>query len=73
MGHLAKVEGRMGADQSMSNLEDHMLPSLEFLKKRLFFSKTIIPKHTLKKWIEDYNITLLDCPVQSFNLSLIGY
>jgi len=29
VGHLVEVEGRMDADQYVSILEDHMLPSLD--------------------------------------------
>jgi len=66
VGHLAEVEGRMDADQYVSILEDHMLPSLEesgIPEDEVIFQQDNDPKHTskkAKKWVEDHNITLLD-------------
>ena len=79
VGHLAEVEGRMDADQYVSILEDHMLSSLEesgILKEEVIFQQNNDPKHTskkAKKWMKDNNITLLDWPAQSPDLSPIEY
>ena len=79
VGHLAEVEGRMNADQYMSILEDHMLPSLEesgISEEEVTFQQDNDPKHTskkAKKWMEDRNITLLDWPAQSPDISPIEH
>jgi hypothetical protein len=79
VGHLAEVEGRMDADQYVSILEDHMLPSLEesgIPEDEVIFQQDNDPKHTskkAKKWVEDHNITLLDWPAQSPDLSPIEH
>jgi len=79
VGHLAEVEGRMNADQYMSILEDHMLPSLEesgISEEEVTFQQDNDPKHTskkAKKWMEDHNITLLDWPAQSPDISPIEH
>ena len=69
--YLAEVEGRMDANQYVSILEDHMLPSLEksrIPEEKVIFQQDNDLKHTskkTKKWIKDNNITLLDWPAQS--------
>jgi hypothetical protein len=79
VGHLAEVEGRMDADQYVSILEDHMLPSLEesgISGEEVIFQQDNDPKHTskkAKKWMKDNNITLLDWPAQSPDLSPIEH
>jgi hypothetical protein len=79
VGHLAEVEGRMDADQYVSILEDHMLPSLEesgISEEEVIFQQDNDPKHTSRKaqkWMEDHNITLLDWPAQSPDLSPIEH
>ena len=79
MGHLAEVEGRMDANQYVSILEDHMLPSLEesgLSGKEVIFQQDNNPKHTskkAKKWMESNKITLLDWPAQSPDLSPIEH
>jgi transposase len=79
VGRLAEVEGRMDADQYVSILEDHMLPSLEesgISGGEVIFQQDNDPKHTskkAKKWMEDNNITLLDWPAQSPDLSPIEH
>jgi transposase len=79
VGHLAEVEGRMDADQYVSILEDHMLPSLEesgISEEEVIFQQDNDPKHTSKKaknWMEDHNITLLDWPANSPDLSPIEH
>ena len=79
VGHLAEVEGRMDADQYVSILEDHMLSSLEesgILEEEVIFQQDNDPKHTskkAKKWMKDNNITLLDWPAQSPDLSPIEH
>ena len=79
VGHLAKVEGRMNADQYVSILEDNMLPSLEesgIPEEEVIFQQDNDPKHTskkAKKWMEDNNITLLDWPAQSPDISPIEH
>ena len=79
VGQLAEVEGTMDADQYVSILEDHMLPSLQesgIPLERLIFQQDNDPKHTskkAKKWMEDNQITLLDWPAQSPDLSPIEH
>jgi len=79
VGHLAEVEGKMNADQYVSILEDHMLPSLEesgISGEEVIFQQDNDPKHTskkAKKWMEDNNIILLDWPAQSPDLSPIEH
>jgi hypothetical protein len=79
VGQLAEIEGRMNADQYVSILEDHMLPSLEesgIPGEEVIFQQDNDPKHTskkAKKWMEGNNITLLDWPAQSPDLSPIEH
>ena len=79
VGHLAEVEGKMDAYQYVSILEDHLLPSLEesgIAGDEVTFQQDNDPKHTskkAKKWMEDQNITLLDWPAQSPDLSPIEH
>ena len=79
VGHLAEVEGRMDADQYVSILEDHILPSLEesgLSGEEVIFQQDNDLKHTFKKgkmWMEGNKITLLDWPAQSPDLSTIEH
>ena len=78
VGHLAEVEERMDANQYVSILEDHMLPSLEEsrIPEEVIFQQDNDPKHTskkAKKWMKDNNITLLDWPAQSPDISPIEH
>ena len=79
VGNLAEVEGKMNADQYVSILEDHMLPSLKdsgISGEEVIFQQDNDPKHTskkAKKWMEDNNITLLDWPAQSPDISPIEH
>lgn len=79
IGQLAEIEGKMDADQYVSILEDHMLPSLEncgISEEEVIFQQDNDPKHTskkAKKWMEDQHITLLDWPAQSPDLSPIEH
>ena len=79
VGHLAEVEGRMNADQYVAILEEHMLSSLEesgIPEEEVIFQQDNNPKHTskkAKKWMEDNNITLLDWPAQSPDISPIEH
>lgn len=79
VGHLAEVEGRMDADQYVDILKNHMLPSLEesgISEEEVIFQQDNDPKHTskkAKKWMEDNNITLLDWPAQSPDISPIEH
>ena len=76
VGHLAEVEGRMDADQYVSILEDYMLSSLEesgILEEEVIFQQDNDPKQKAKKWMKDNNITLLDWPAQSPDLSPIEH
>src|SRR5689334_2031768 len=79
VGQLAEVEERMDADQYVVILEDHLLPSLKesgISRKEVIFQQDNDPKHTSKKatkWMENHNITLLDWPSQSPDLSPIEH
>jgi len=79
VGHLAEVEGRMDADQYVAILEEHMLSSLEesgIPEEEVIFQQDNDPKHTskkAKKWMKDNNITLLDWPAQSPDISPIEH
>ena len=79
VGQLAEIEGRMNADQYVSILEDHMLPSLEesgLSEEEMIFQQDNDPKHTskkAKKWMKSNKITLLDWPAQSPDLSPIEH
>jgi len=80
VGHLAEVERRMDADQYVAILEEHMLSSLEESgipeEEVPIFQQDNDPKHTskkAKKWMKDNNITLLDWPAQSPDLSPIEH
>ena len=63
----------------MAILEEHLLPSLEesgFDEEEVIFQQDNDPKHTSKKskkWMENNNITLLDWPAQSPDLSPIEH
>ena len=79
VGHLAEVEGRMNADQYVAILEEHMLPSLEesgISEEEVIVQQDNDPKHTskkAKKWMKDNNITLLNWPAQSLDISPIEH
>jgi transposase len=79
VGRLAEVEGRMDANQYVDILEDHLLPSMEDLaigEEQMIFQQDNDPKHTSKKaqkWMEDKDITLLDWPPQSPDISPIEH
>jgi transposase len=79
VGQLAEIEGKMDADQFVSILEDHLLPSLEesgIPEEQVIFQQDNDPKHKSKKaknWMENNNITLLDWPAQSPDLNPIEH
>ena len=64
VGKLAKVKGRMDADQYVDILDNHSLPSMEesgIVEGGCIFQQDNDPKHTSKKaknWIEENDITL---------------
>ena len=76
---LAEVEGRMDAEQYVTILEDHLLPSIEksgVSDEDVIFQQDNNSKHTSKqaqKWMEDNNIALLDWPAQSSDISPIEH
>jgi hypothetical protein len=79
VGQLVEVEGRMNADQYVDILDHHLLLSLEDLAisgEDLIFQQDNDPKHTSKKakqWIQDHEISVLDWPAQSPDISPIEH
>ena len=52
VGQLAEIEGKMDADQFLSILDDHLLPSLEknvIPEEQVIFQQDNDPKHKSKK------------------------
>ena len=52
VSQLAEIEGKMDADQFVSILEDHLLPSLEesgIPEEQVIFQQDNDPKHKSKK------------------------
>jgi hypothetical protein len=79
VGRLAEVEGRMDAKQYVAILEDHLLPSIEesgIFDEEVIFQQDGDSKHTsilAQEWMETNNITLLDWPAQSPDISPIEH
>jgi transposase len=79
VGMLAEVEGRMDAEQYTAILADHLLPSMEesgISEEDIIFQQDNDPKHTSKKateWFKEHDITLLDWPPQSPDISPIEH
>ena len=80
VGQFAEIEGKMDADQFVSILEDHLLPSLEESgipeEQVIFFQQVNDPKQKSKRaknQMENNNITLLDWPAQSLDLNPIEH
>ena len=79
MGQLAEVEGRMDANQYVSILEDHLLPSMQesgIDEEDIIFQQDNDPKHKsykAQKWMDDQGIVLLDWPAQSPDLNPIEH
>ena len=79
MGILAEVEGRMGAEQYVSILEDNLLPSMKnsgIPEESIIFQQDNDPKHFSKRaqnWFKSEEIRLLDWPAQSPDLSPIEH
>lgn len=79
VGRLAEVEGRMNADQYVEILEENLLSSLDEFEtptEDLIFQQDNDPKHTSKKaqnWMKDNDISLLDWPPQSPDISPIEH
>jgi DDE superfamily endonuclease len=79
VGQLAEVEGRMNANQYVSILEDHLLPSMQesgIDKEDIIFQQDNHPKHKshkAQKWMDDQGIVLFDWPAQSPDLNPIEH
>ena len=79
VSHAAKIDGRMGSDLYCSILEDELLKSIKYFKKKrknILFQQDNDPKHKSKKatsWFKDHKIQVMDWPAQFSDLNPIEH
>ena len=79
VGYAAKIDGRMDSDLYCSILEDELLRSIKYFKKKrkdILFQQDNDPKHKSKKatsWFKDHKIQVMDWPAQFPDLNPIEH
>ena len=79
VGFMCRIDGGMDDELYKNILEDYVFASVDYYgidRGDFIFQQDNDPKHTskiAKKWFEDNNVELLDCPSQSPDLNPIEH
>ena len=79
VSYAAKIDGRIDFDLYCSILENELLESIKYFKKKrknILFQQENDPKHKSKKatsWFKDHKIQVMDWPAQSPDLNPIKH
>jgi hypothetical protein len=79
VGHAAKIDGRMDSGLYYTILEDELLGSIKYFKKKckdILFQQDNDPKHKSKlatSCFRDHKIEVMDSPAQSPDLNPIEH